>query len=121
LSHSPSNHQSPARSTKPRTNISGQNSKPYAYQLHFHSQIHLSKIARQGQVHRTRRHLRRFWKHAPLKARWPRNTHGVATACRGSAATCRRAYAPAIGFVTLRGIFPAALPQEKWRQTDSNR
>jgi len=25
-------------------------SKPYAYQLHFHSQIHLSKINRQGQV-----------------------------------------------------------------------
>ena len=105
------------------TNLPVQNSKHYAYhyKLHFHSQIHLSKIARQGQAHRTRRHLRRFWKHAPLKARWPRNTHGVATACRGSAATCRRAYAPAIGFVTLRGIFPAALPQEKWRQTDSNR
>ena len=43
---------------------------------------------------KTRRHLRRFWKHASLEARRPRDTSiGFNNACRGSAATCRHACA----------------------------
>jgi hypothetical protein len=42
----------PARSTKPRNKPKQQTASHYAYHstLHFHSQIHLSKITRQGQV-----------------------------------------------------------------------
>src|SRR3954451_2195870 len=49
LTHHPTT-PTPARSTKPRTNISAYRQQAHAYQLHFHSQIHLSKITRQGQV-----------------------------------------------------------------------
>ena len=116
LSHSPSNHQPPARSTKPRHKpSSAQDSKPYA---HSHSTQPFPdspvKDHPPGRQLSARRQQRRFWKRSPS---------GQANPARADAAGS--ADSPRIGDGSRPSRHPPGifLPQrqEKWRQPDLNR
>jgi hypothetical protein len=97
-------------------------SKPYAYPtLHFHSQIHLSKITRQGQVHRPGATCGGFGSTRPsgpeAKGHIRRaDSHRAARQCRAGRASkslaCRQANPAGFSRSNAAG---------KWRQTDSNR
>ena len=83
--------QPPARSTKPRNKQPSQAASLTLSYSHFHSQIHLSKITRQGRVQRTGHHLRRFWKRAPRMAQGPGGTSiRLKNACHGRAVARHR-------------------------------
>src|SRR3954468_5109830 len=88
LTHHPTTN-TPARSTKPRNKPMIADSKHYAYQttLHFHSQIHLSKITRQDQVQRPRPTCGGFGSTRPSRPQGRGTPIGLtATALRGKAA-----------------------------------
>ena len=71
------------------------------------------RSSRQGQVHRPGATCGGFGSTRPSRPRGRGTPVGGNHACRGKTATCRRARAPAIGFVTLRGIFTLGAAERK--------